>query len=335
MNKKKYRVYVSDYDYPDLEIERSILEPIGAQVIGLECKTGEGLGELAKDADAILQQYANIPRDTIAQLSNCKVICRYGIGVDIIDVEACYEHGIQVTNVPDYCLDEVADHSIALALALARRLPVYQKFAQSGNWHWNIDGNVPKRFRNSVWGLVGFGRIAQNIARKIQALGFSVVSYDPHVSESLMYTHGVKKVGFGSLIESADIVNLMCPHTPETDRIIGEEELRRMKNTAVLINGARGKLIDNKALYKALTEGWIASAGLDDLEKEPAKLDNWDPADNALFELTNCIITPHVAYVSDEAFKECRRIAAENAREVLLGRAPLNPVTPSPKTTKQ
>ncbi|MEH6473970.1 MAG: C-terminal binding protein [Halopseudomonas sp.] len=334
MNEKKYKVYVSDYDYPDLEIERSILEPIGAQVIGLECKTGEGLGELAKDADAILQQYAKIPRDTIAQLTDCKVICRYGIGVDILDVDACYEHGIQVTNVPDYCLDEVADHSIALALSLARRLPVYNEFTQNGNWHWNMDGNVPKRFRNSVWGLVGFGRIAQNIARKAQVLGFSVVSYDPHVSESYMSTHGVRKVTFDSLIESADIVNLMCPHTPETDRIIGADELRRMKNTAVLVNGARGKLIDNKALHTALTEGWIASAGLDDPEEEPAKLDNWDPADNPLFGLTNCIITPHVAYVSDEAFKECRRIAAENAREVLLGRAPLNPVGPSPTTEK-
>lgn len=333
MNEKKYKVYVSDYDYPDLEIERSILEPIGAQVIGLECKTGEGLAELASDADAILQQYAKIPRATIEQLNNCKVICRYGIGVDILDVDACYENGIQVTHVPDYCLDEVADHSISLALMLARRIPVYHDFTQKGNWHWNMDGNVPKRFRESTWGLVGFGRIAQNIARKIQALGFTVVSFDPHVSESYMSTHGVKKVSFDSLIESSDVVNLMCPHTPETDRMIGEEELRKMKNTAVLINGARGKLIDNKALYIALTEGWIASAGLDDPEEEPAKLDNWDPADNPLFDLTNCIITPHVAYVSEEAFKECRRIAAENAREILLGRAPLNPVAPS-KTAK-
>ncbi len=329
MNEAKYKVYVSDYDYPDLEIERSILEPVGAQVIGLDCKTGEGLGELAKDADAILQQYAKIPRETIEQLSNCKVICRYGIGTDILDVDACYEHGIKVTNVPDYCLDEVADHSISLGLCLFRRLPAYDDFTQRGNWHWNMDGNVPKRFRKSVWGLVGFGRIAQNIARKVQALGFTVVSFDPYVSQSYMSTLGVEKVGFDQLIESSDVVNLMCPHTPETDRIIGEEELRRMKKTAVLVNGARGKLIDNKALYRALTEGWIASAGLDDPEEEPAKLENWSPGDNPLFGLLNCVITPHVAYVSEDAFKECRRIAAENAREVLLGRSPLNPVRPS------
>jgi len=331
MSEKKFKVYVSDYDYPDLAIERAVLEPIGAEVIGLQCRSGEGLATLAVDADAILQQYAKIPRATIEKLERCKVICRYGIGIDILDVDACYEHGIQVTNVPDYCLDEVADHSISLALTLARRLPDYHEFTRQGNWHWNIDGNVPKRFRESVWGLVGFGRIAQNIARKIQALGFTVVAFDPHVSASLMATHGVEKVNLDPLLASADIVNLMCPHTPETDRMIGAEQLRKMKQTAVLINGSRGKLIDNKALYKALTKGWIASAGLDDPEEEPAKLDSWSPNDNPLFQLTNCLITPHVAYVSKEAFQECRRIAAENAREVLLGAVPLNPVYPIAK----
>ncbi len=329
MNEKKFKVYVSDYDYPDLEIERSVLSEIGAEVIGLQCKTGEGLGLLAQDADAILQQYAKIPRGTIEQLSNCKVICRYGIGVDILDVDACHEHGIQVTNVPDYCLDEVADHSIALGFSLSRRLPAYHHFTQEGNWHWNMDGNVPKRFRKSVWGLVGFGRIAQNIARKVQAMGFTVIASDPRVSESLMSTHGVTKVSLDDLLGSSDVVNLMCPHTPETDRMIGEEQLRKMKATAIIVNGARGKLIDNKALYRALTEGWIASAGLDDPEEEPAKMDNWKPEDNPLFGLVNCIITPHVAYVSEEAFQECRRIAAENAREVLLGKSPPNPVLPS------
>lgn len=326
MSKKKFKVYVSDYDYPDLDIERSVLEPIGAEVIGLNCKTGEGLAELASDADAILQQYAKIPRATIEQLKNCKIICRYGIGVDVLDVNACYENGIKVSNVPDYCLDEVADHSISLGLTLIRRLNDYQQQTRGGKWHWDIDGNVPKRFRNSVWGLVGFGRIAQNIARKVQALGFKVVSADPYVSKSYMATFDVQKVDNNTLLETSDVVNLMCPHTPETDRMIDEPQLKKMKSSAILINGARGKLINNDALYIALKEGWIASAGLDDSEEEPAKLENWKPSDNPLFELDNCLITPHVAYVSQEAFLECRRIAAENAREVLLGGEPLNPV---------
>ena len=189
-----------------------------------------------------------------------------------------------------------------------------------------MDGYIPKRFRDSVWGLVGFGRIAQNIAHKIQALGFQVIAYDPFVSSSLMASHGVQKCTLDKLLVDADVVNLMCPYTPETDRLISEAQLRKMKPNAILVNGARGKLIDNKALYKALSEGWIASAALDDPEEEPAKLDSWDPADNPLFSLPNCLITPHVAYVSEQAFQECRRIAAENAREVLLGSPPLNPV---------
>ncbi|WP_028022347.1 C-terminal binding protein [Enterovibrio calviensis] len=327
MSDPKFKVYITDYDYPDLEIEKAVLEPIGAEVIGLQCKSGEGLAELAGDADALLQQYAKIPRSTITQLKQCKVICRYGIGVDILDVEACRDFGIQVTNVPDYCLDEVADHSISMALSLARRLPAYNDFTHQGNWHWNMDGILPIRFRDSVWGLVGYGRIAQNIAHKVQSLGFKVVAYDPHVSRSFMKSTGVEKVDLNSLLQTSDIVNLMCPHTPETDRMIGENELRMMKKSAVIINGARGKLIDNRALYVALTEKWIASAGLDDPEEEPAKLTHWDPVQNPLFSLPNCIITPHVAYVSSDAFNECRRIAAENAREVLLGNPPLNPLT--------
>ncbi|ROV59337.1 C-terminal binding protein [Vibrio ponticus] len=323
---KKFKVYVSDYDYPNLDIERSVLEPIGAEVIGLKCKTGIGLGELARDADAILQQYAKIPRKTIEQLEKCKIICRYGIGVDILDVEACYDHGIKVSNVPDYCLDEVADHSITLGLTMFRRIPEYNQFTHQGKWHWDMDGRVPKRFRSSTWALIGFGRIAQNIAKKVSALGFSVIAFDPYVSESFMNTFGVKKVSLEDVISQGDVVNVMCPHTPETDRLINEERLRVMKPNAVLVNGARGKVVDNAALYKALVEGWIAGAGLDDPEEEPAKLDNWNPNDNPIFTLDNCVVTPHVAYVSEEAFQECRRIAAENAKAVLLGGEPLDPV---------
>lgn len=322
----KFKVYVSDFDYPNLDIEKSVLEPIGAEVIGLACKTGEGLAEQAKDADAILQQYAKIPLETIAALDKCKVICRYGIGVDILDVEACYDHGIMVSNVPDYCIDEVADHSIALALSLSRRIKAYDDFTHEGHWHWQIDGLVPKRFRSSTWGLIGFGRIAQNIARKITALGFKVVSFDPYVSESFMNTYGVTKVSMDELLADADIVNVMCPHTAETDRLINQKTLKQMKRSAVLVNGARGKVIDNEALYVALKEGWIAAAALDDTEEEPAKLSDWKPQDNPLFSLSNCIVTPHVAYVSEEAFQECRRVAAENAKAVLLGGKPLNPV---------
>lgn len=320
----KYKVYISDYDYPDIEVEKSVLEPIGAEVIGLQCKSGEGLAELAPDANAILQQYAKIPRETIEKLNQCKAICRYGIGVDIVDVKAAYEHGMVVTNVPDYCLDEVADHTISMGFMMLRRIPMYAKATRQGQWHWNASGGPVLRFRNLIWGLVGFGRIAQNIARKITPFGFQVVAYDPYLSEGFMNTFGVRKVSLEDLTKSADLVNVMCPATPETHHLIDETALRNMKQHAILINCARGPVVDNAALYRALTEGWIASAGMDDTEEEPAKLNNWSPADNPLFALDNCVITPHVAYVSEDSLKECRRIAAENAKAVLLGQAPPN-----------
>jgi D-3-phosphoglycerate dehydrogenase len=248
--------------------------------------------------------------------------------VDIVDVEAAYEHGMVVTNVPDYALDEVADHSITLALMLARRVPWYDRATRAGRWHWSESKGPIARLRDSTWGLIGFGRIAQNIARKIRAFNFRIVSYDPYVSEGYMATMGVHKVDLAALLDVSDIVDVMCPHTPETEHMIDEKALRRMKKTAVLINCARGRIVDNHALHQALTEGWIASAGLDDLEEEPAKLAAWRSSDNPLCGLDNCIITPHVAYVSSGSLLECRRIAAENAKAVLLGQSPPDIVKP-------
>ncbi|TWT01767.1 C-terminal binding protein [Planomicrobium sp. CPCC 101079] len=324
----KYKVYVSDFDYPDIEIEKAILEPIGAEVIGLQCKTGESLAEQAKDADAIFQQYAKISRETIEQLPKCKVIARYGIGVDIVDVEAAYENGMIVTNVPDYCIDEVANHSISMAFTLIRSIPAFDKATHNGNWHWS-DWLAPiHRMREMTFGLVGFGRIAQNMARKLAAFGFDIIAYDPYVSEGLMNSHNVKKVDLDTLLRTSHVVDVMCPHTPETHHLINEEALKKMRKDSILINCARGKLVDNKALFQALSKGWIVAAGLDDTEEEPAKVENWSPKDNPLFTLDNCIITPHVAYISQPALNECRRIAAENIKAVLLGERPPNLVKP-------
>lgn len=324
----QFKVYVSDYDYPDLAIERSVLEPIGAEVIGLQCRTGEGLAELAADADAILQQYAKIMRPTIEQLKQCKAICRYGIGVDIVDVKAAYEHGIVVTNVPDYCIEEVADHTISMGFMLLRRIPMYDAATHRGEWHWSASGGAIQRFRGATWGLIGFGRIAQNIARKLAVFGFHLLAYDPYLSASFISTCGVRKVELAELLRTADVVNVMTPHTPETHHIIDAAALASMKPTSVLVNCSRGKCVDNRALYAALVAGQIAAAGLDDVEEEPAKLEHWSPAENRLFELDNVFVTPHAAYVSMQSLEECRYVAAENARAVLLGQRPINPVKP-------
>ena len=322
----KFKVYVSDYDYPDLSIEQTVLAPIDAEVIGLQCRTGEGLAEQASDADAILQQYARISRETIARLTRCKAICRYGIGVDIVDLEAAHERGIIVTNVPDYCLDEVADHAIALAFSLLRRLPQYAAATRAGRWHWSAGGGPIRRFRGMTCGLIGFGRIGQNMVHKLAALGFSRIAYDPYVSASYMRSFGVRKVELDQLLAEAALIQVLCPYTPETHHLIDLAALARMRPDAVLVNCTRGKIVDNQALFEALAAGRLAGAALDDLEEEPAKLEHWTPESNPLLQLDNCIVTPHVAYVSDESLAECRRVAAENARAVLLGQKPPNPV---------
>lgn len=325
---RRFKVVVSDYDYPDLAVERAVLEPIGAEVVGLQCRDGAGLADLAADADAILQQYARIPRATIERLERCRVICRYGIGVDIVDVQAAAERGILVTNVPDYCLDEVADHTIALALTLVRRIPAFAAATRAGQWHWSAGGGPVPRLRGLPLGLIGFGRIAQNMARKLAPFGCRLLAHDPHVSAGFMATFAVERLPLDELLRASRILCVMCPYTPQTHHLLDAARLALLPDGAILVNTTRGKIVDNRALHAALQSGQVALAALDDTEEEPAKQQHWSPADNPLFAHPNCLITPHVAYVSDQALIECRRIAAENAREVLLGRPPLNPVRP-------
>jgi D-3-phosphoglycerate dehydrogenase / 2-oxoglutarate reductase len=184
------------------------------------------------------------------------------------------------------------------------------------------------RFRDLVWGLIGFGRIAQNMARKLLAFGFEIVAYDPYVSASYMKTCGVRKVALDEVLARAQLVCVMCPYTAETHQLLNAAAFARMRPGAMLVNTTRGKIVDNHALHEALAAGHLAAAALDDTEEEPAKLERWSPATNPLFSHPNCFVTPHVAYVSVEALTECRRVAAENARAVLLGEPPPNPVPP-------
>ena len=316
------KVYVSDFDYPNLDVEKAILEPIGAQVIGLSCKTGAGLAELAADADAILQQYAKIGRPTIEKLKSCKVIARYGIGVDILDVQACYEHGIVVTNVPEYCFDEVADHAVTLSLMLLRSIPFYDRKVRSGSYRWQ-DWNAPiPRLRGATFGIIGYGRIGQNLARKLQSFGIRVVAFDPFVSGAWMRQQGVEKSGLNDLLADSNCVIVTAPYTQDTHHIIDTRALSLMREDASLVCVSRGKCVDNAALYEALKSRSIAAAAVDDPEEEPMKMESWSPAINPLFSLDNFFCTPHTAYISTGALEECRRTAAENVKAVLLGQRP-------------
>lgn len=335
VNAGKFKVYVSDFDYPDLSIEKSVLEPIGAEVIGLSCKTGESLASLAADADAILQQYAKIGRDTIAALPNCKIIARYGIGVDILDVAACYEHGIAVTNVPDYCFDEVADHAVTLALMLVRSIPFYDRKVHAGSYRWQ-DWNAPiPRLRDATFGIIGFGRIGQNLARKLQGFGIHVTAFDPFVSEAWMRQQGVEKVSLDDLLKQSNCVIVTAPYTKDTHHVIDAGALSIMRPDACLVCVSRGKCVDNKALYDALKSHAISAAAVDDPEEEPMKMEGWTPANNPLFSLDNFFCTPHTAYISTGALEECRRTAAENVKSALLGGRPWDLFLPQGIDTTQ
>lgn len=317
------KVVVSDYDYGDVDIERSVVEAAGFELIAAQAKSEEELIAVG-DASAILCQYAYVGAQTIAALPNLKVIARYGVGVDIVDVEAATRANVLVTNVRDYCHEEVADHAMAMMLAMVRKLRVYDRATRAGVWAWQA-GRPVHRLRGATLGLLAFGVIAKEIVRRAHPFGLRILVHDPYVADSEITDEGCLSGSFKDVIEQADILMVQAPLTPETRGLIGEAELMRMKPTAYLINTARGPIVDNDALFKALSQKWIAGAALDDTVEEPAKRRSWQP-DNPLFLLDNVYITPHAAYYSEESIAFCRRFAAEETVRVLRGERPLNPV---------
>ncbi|WP_280336602.1 C-terminal binding protein [Nocardia wallacei] len=322
-------VLIADYDFGDVDIERAIVEGAGLQLLAAQCKNEEEVIEAGRDADGILTQYAQVGSRAIAALPRCRVIARYGTGVDIVDVDAATRHGIQVTNAPnDWCADEVADHAIALWLAATRKICRYDRATRQGEWHWQT-GEPIHRLRGQVLGVLSFGAIARLIAERAQAFGVEVWAHDPFLDQSEIRESGVRPVSFDELVENADYVVIQTPLTPQTHHTFDRATLRRMKPNAILVNTARGPIVEDAALAQALTEGWIAGAALDDLEEEPAKQRAWRP-DNPLFELPDLIVTPHAAYYSEESVRTVRTIAAEEAVRVLTGQPPRFPVNELP-----
>jgi D-3-phosphoglycerate dehydrogenase len=319
------KVVIADYDYGDVDIERAIIEQAGLELIAAQCKTEAEVVEVAHDAAAVVAQYATISARVIEGLPECRVIARYGTGVDIVDVEAATRHNVLVTNVPnDWCENEVADHALALVLAVGRKITVYDRDSRGGAWQWQSGAPI-HRLRGLVLGLLSFGAIARAIAERARGFGMVVTAHDPYLSAEAVTTAGVRPVSFDELVTESDFLVIQAPLTSETHHLFDEARLRRMKPTAILVNTARGPIIDDRALYRALNEGWIAGAGLDDIEEEPAKVRDWRP-DNPLFGLDNVVITPHAAYYSEEALGTVRRFAAEEVVRVLSGLTPLSPV---------
>jgi D-3-phosphoglycerate dehydrogenase / 2-oxoglutarate reductase len=313
-------IAVSDFVFPNLNPAREVLSRVGAELLLAEGSTSEAIMRVARNADAVLVTYAKITADMIGQMTRCRIIARFGIGVDNVDIPAATKAGIVVTRVPDYCIDEVSDHTMALLLALARKIPFANSRAHAG--HWEMPAVVPiYRLRGSVLGLVGFGRIPQLVAPKAKGFGLKVISYDPLVSQETMNRAGVEKVDFSELVSVSDHISIHAPLVPETDHLFNASVFCRMKPTAYLINTARGPIVDEQALALALDRGHLAGAALDVLAHEP-------PSASPLFGRENVILTPHMSFYSVESLIDLQRKAAEEVVRILSGDAPLNPLNP-------
>lgn len=260
----------------------------------------------------------SITRRVITSLNKCKVIARYGVGVDNIDVKAATEYGIIVANVPDYCVDEVSSHTIGLILACARGIILLNKKVKEKRWGFSLAKPL-FRIQGKTLGIFGLGRIGSAVAKKFIGFGLKIIACDPYVSKT---NTKIKMVDFPQLLSESDFISINASLTDETRHSFGEDELRAMKKSAYLINTARGAIINEKSLYKALREKWIAGAAIDVMEKEPPC---WE---DPLLKLDNLIVTPHSAFYSEESYVELKTKVANAVLSVLSGGLPKATVNP-------
>ena len=312
MLNKRFKIVITDCDHPSVDIEKKILGKINSEPVLEFCRTEDDVIEKAFDADAIINQYAPFTRKVIKSLRKCKVISRYGVGVDNIDIKAATEHNIIVANVPDYCVDEVSTHAFSLILSCARAIAILDRKVRGEKWDFTLAKPL-YRTQGQTIGLFGLGRIARMLAQKATGFGFKIIAYDPYVLDTDNY---VKLVTLEQLLSESDFLSIHAPLTDKTKHIIGEKELQMMKNSAYLINTSRGALVDEKALYVALREKRIAGAALDVMENEPP---NWE---NPLLSLENIVITPHISFYSEESYIELKTKTAEAVLSVLTGSRP-------------
>jgi len=307
-------VLVTDHPWSSIDAEVEVLAAVGARLVFAQTGEQAELVELARDADAILTCFARTSEAVVAVADRLVVIGRYGIGVDNIAVEMASARGVLVTNVPSYCEHEVAEHALALMLALARRITVYDRGVREDDW--SLQRGAPlHRIHGGTLGIIGFGNIGRTLAAKATALGLNVIAHHPRAPEAIEAA-GYEAVELRELAELADFVSVHVPLTDETTHLIDEDFLRAMKPTAVLVNTARGLVVDQAALVEALRDDWIAGAAADVFT--PERLDPSDP----LLGVPNLIATPHVAYYSEESLEDLGRLAAENVAAVLAGRMP-------------
>lgn len=313
------KVAITDYEYEDVQREHEILESAGIQVFDYQCKTEDELIEATRDKDGVIVQYANMTRRVIEQLEHCHIIIKYGIGVDNIDQEAATERGIYVCNVPDYGVEEVANHTMAFLLCLAKGMVTQNQEFSRGSWGYSAVKPLI-RLSTCTLGLIGFGRIPQMVCKRALSFGLRVLVYDPYVSAESVREANAELVTLDTLLEQSDYVSCHCPLTAETRHCIDRTAISKMKPTACIINTARGGIICEADLIEALQNGQLAGAALDVFEHEPLS------ADSPLRTMPNVLATGHTAWYSEGALNALQTSVAQEVRRVLLGEPPKNAV---------
>jgi D-3-phosphoglycerate dehydrogenase / 2-oxoglutarate reductase len=312
-------IAVTDSPFPSLDPAVAALKRVDPELRMAKSASAQDILAVAHDADAVLVTYAKLPGELLKEFTRCKVIGRFGLGVDNIDIPAAARLGITVTYVPDYCLHEVSDHALALLLALARKIPFSNRLVQSGRWE--VPPIVPlRRLEGQVLGLIGFGNIPRAIAPKAKAFGLRVISCDPYVAATAMNALGVEATSFEDLLGRSDFVSIHAPLLPATRGLMNAAAFAGMKKGAFVVNTARGPLIDEPALVAALDSGHLAGAALDVVAVEPLA------ADSPLLGRDNVILTPHTAFYSLEALEELQTKCASDVARVLSGETPVYPV---------
>jgi D-3-phosphoglycerate dehydrogenase / 2-oxoglutarate reductase len=313
-------IAITDSVFPSLDPAKKALARLDPEYRMAKSAAADDILAVARDADAILVTYAKLPGELLRQLTRCKAIGRFGLGVDNIDLPAAKELGIAVNYVPDYCLREVSDHAMALLLALARKVTFSNKLVQSGRWE--VPPIVPlRRLEGQVLGLVGFGNIPRTLAPKAKAFGLKVLTYDPYVVTEALTATGVESVSFDDLLTRSDFISVHAPLQPATRGLVNAKTFAKMKKGAFLINTARGPLVDEPALIAALDSGHLGGAALDVVMTEPLA------KDSALIGRDNVILTPHTAFYSVEALEELQTKCASDVARVLSGEKAIYPIS--------
>jgi D-3-phosphoglycerate dehydrogenase len=302
---------------PDLEqIANERLKDI-AVVKTTQNETGKELGRILRDAFAVIIDVdVNISREVLEELKRCRIIVSASVGIDHIDLKAASKTGVYVSNVPGYCPEEVADHTLGLMIALARKILILDKSTRAGKWDDWTTAEPVFRLRGRTLGIVGLGRVGTAVALRAKAHGLEIITYDPYIPIGRDASIGVKSVDFDALLREADIISLHVPLTDETRHMIGSREFEQMKDGVFIINTARGAVLDEKALVNALNSGKVAGAGLDVFEKEPP-----DP-EGPLLQTDRVLVTPHTGFLSEESMRDRQSMAVDEVLRVLRNERP-------------